>query len=295
MAKLKRISLGTLCLVIFVLNTIIFGGLICIFIPFKLLFATQNLRHWVSAKMVHLAEKWISVNSLFMSKVHHIQWDVSGIENLSFDRSYLISANHQSWVDIPVLQEIFNQRIPFIRFFLKSQLLYVPILGGAWWALDFPFMKRHSRQYLSRHPEKRGEDFKTIRKTCAKFKDTPTSILNFLEGTRFTKTKHEDQKSNYQNLLNPKVGGLAFVLNVMGEQFDSLLDVTICYPNQTPNLWDFLSGNVQNIKVRVERWPIPPDVTSSHHLKSEKNRKLMHDWIKEIWENKDRQLTLMTK
>ncbi|MBK7844279.1 MAG: acyltransferase [Bdellovibrionales bacterium] len=295
MAKLKRISLGTLCLVIFVLNTIIFGGLICIFIPFKLLFATQNLRHWVSAKMVHLAEKWISVNSLFMSKVHHIQWDVSGIENLSFDRSYLISANHQSWVDIPVLQEIFNQRIPFIRFFLKSQLLYVPILGGAWWALDFPFMKRHSRQYLSRHPEKRGEDFKTIRKTCAKFKDTPTSILNFLEGTRFTKTKHEDQKSNYQNLLNPKVGGLAFVLNVMGEQFDSLLDVTICYPNQTPNLWDFLSGNVQNIKVRVERWPIPPEVTSSHHLKSEKNRKLMHDWIKEIWENKDRQLTLMTK
>ena len=218
MAKIKHFSLGVLCLVIFVLNTIIFGGLICIFVPVKLLSATLSFRNWVSARMVQLAETWISVNSLFMKKIHHVQWDVSGIENLSFDKSYLISANHQSWVDIPVLQEIFNRRIPFIRFFLKSQLLYVPILGGAWWALDFPFMKRHSRQYLSRHPEKRGEDFKTIRKTCAKFKNTPTSILNFLEGTRFTRTKHEEQKSNYQNLLNPKVGGLAFVLNVMGEQ-----------------------------------------------------------------------------
>ncbi|MBK9039850.1 MAG: acyltransferase [Bdellovibrionales bacterium] len=295
MAKLKHFSLGVLCLVIFVLNTIIFGGLICIFVPVKLLSATLSFRNWVSARMVQLAETWISVNSLFMKKIHHVQWDVSGIENLSFDKSYLISANHQSWVDIPVLQEIFNRRIPFIRFFLKSQLLYVPILGGAWWALDFPFMKRHSRQYLSRHPEKRGEDFKTIRKTCAKFKNTPTSILNFLEGTRFTRTKHEEQKSNYQNLLNPKVGGLAFVLNVMGEQFDSLLDVTIFYPNGTPNLWDLLSGKLQKIAVRVERWPIPPELTNSHHLKTEKNRKLMHEWIREIWANKDRQLKLMAK
>jgi 1-acyl-sn-glycerol-3-phosphate acyltransferase len=41
-----------------------------------------------------------------------------------------------------VLQRIFHGRIPFLKFFLKQELIWVPVIGLAWWALDFPFMKR---------------------------------------------------------------------------------------------------------------------------------------------------------
>ena len=68
-----------------------------------------------------------------------------GGADLRVDGHYLVLANHQSWVDIPVLQRVFNRRIPLLRFFLKRQLFWVPVLGLAWWALDFPFMRRSTR------------------------------------------------------------------------------------------------------------------------------------------------------
>ena len=174
-----------------------------------------------------------------------------------YQHSYLVTSNHQSWVDILVLQYQLNRRIPLLRFFLKQELIWVPIIGLCWWALDFPFMKRYSKAYLARHPEKKGQDLATTRKACAKFSRIPVAVFNFLEGTRFTRAKHDEQQSPFRHLLKPKAGGIAFVLDAMGEQLKTLVNVTIHYPDGSPTFWCLLSGRLKDVVVRFEELEIP--------------------------------------
>ena len=160
---------------------------------------------------------------------------------LRYNGWYLVVSNHQSWVDILVMQHLLNRRIPLLKFFIKRDLIKVPLMGFAWWALDFPFLYRHSAEYLKKeHPEQKGKDFEATRKACEeKFATIPTSVMNFLEGTRFTKEKHDWQKSEYKLLLRPKSGGFALALNVLGDKFHSLLDITIVYPDGIPTFGNF--------------------------------------------------------
>ncbi len=179
----------------------------------------KSLRDFFSRVMVGIAENFISCNNWFLDTFYRIHWDVRGLEGLRMDRNYLVSANHQSWVDIVVLQKVLNRRIPFGRFFIKQELIYVPLLGLAWQALDVPRLKRYSKEsFPDKHPEKkRGEDLATTRRMCETLRGKPIAILNFLEGTRFTAAKHAKQNSPYKNLLKPKTGWLAFVIEAMGE------------------------------------------------------------------------------
>jgi 1-acyl-sn-glycerol-3-phosphate acyltransferase len=186
-----------------------------------------------------------------------------------------------------VLQRAFFRRIPFIRFFLKQELIWVPLLGLAWWALDFPFMKRYSPQYLLKHPEKRGEDVRTTREACEKFRQTPTSILNFLEGTRFTPEKHREQDSPYAHLLRPKAGGLASAVGAMGDMFTAILDVTIVYPDGPVELWGLLSGQLGRVVVHIEQRPIPRDWIGADYAADLAFRNAFKGWVREIWEEKD--------
>jgi hypothetical protein len=32
-------------------------------------------------------------------------------------------------------------------------------MGPAWWALDFPFLRRHNAEYLKKHPEQKRKRF----------------------------------------------------------------------------------------------------------------------------------------
>ena len=192
--------------------------------------------------LLWIAEAWISCNSAWMALTQRSEWDVSGLDELDYRSWYMVSCNHQSWVDILVLQHLLNRRIPLLKFFLKQQLIWVPVMGLAWWALDFPFMRRHSEQYLKKHPEMRGKDQETTRRACEKFALVPTSVMNFLEGTRFTPAKHARQQSPYAHLLKPKAGGMALALNAMGDKFQAILDVTIVYPDGRPTFWQFPAG-----------------------------------------------------
>lgn len=276
---------GTVSFLLFGLNTLFWCLLLFLALPFKVFFPELSNR-W----MVAIAQNWISCNTIEIKLMHRIRWDVKGLENLRPDRSYLVVSNHQSWIDIVVLQEVFNRRIPFLRFFLKQELIYVPILGLAWWALDFPFMKRYTKAYLEKHPEKRGQDLETTRKACERFKGAPISVLNFLEGTRFTPDKHRKQNSTYGHLLNPKIGGVAFVLEAMGEQFESLLDVTIQYPGGAESLWGLLSGQVDDVVVHVREIPIPRDLIGGKYLSDENFRERLQNWVRSIWSEKDLRL-----
>ena len=196
----------------------------------KALLPSDRLRRASNPVLTGVAESWIGVNNWMMDRFTGTRVGVEEDAALQVDGHYLVLANHQSWVDILVLQKVFNRRIPLLRFFLKRQLFWVPVLGLAWWALDFPFMGRYTRKQIAKNPELGRRDIEATRRACAKFRDIPVAVMNFVEGTRFTPEKHAGQASPYRHLLRPKSGGVAFVLDAMGEGLHALLDVTIAYP-----------------------------------------------------------------
>ncbi len=237
--------------------------------------------------LMAIAESWIGCNSWMFKTLTDTRLEVRSDAKLRPDGHYLVLANHQSWVDIPVLQRIFNRRIPLLRFFLKSQLIWVPLLGLAWWALDFPFMKRYSRETLARRPELAGRDRAATRRACAKFKDTPVSIMNFVEGTRFAAHKHRSGKSPYAHLLKPKSGGVAFVLDAMGRTLNEVLDVTIVYPEGQPTILDLFANRIGCIRVDIRSRPIPVELLDGDYDHDSELRERFRRWINELWSQKD--------
>jgi len=240
-----------------------------------------------------IATWWIAGNSAWMRLTQRTIWDVAGLDDLHYEGWYLVNANHQSWVDVFVLQRLLNRRIPLLKFFLKQQLIYVPLIGLAWWALDFPFMRRHSKATLRRHPELRQRDRETTRRACERFARVPTSVMNFAEGTRFTPKKHQAQGSPYHNLLKPKAGALALALNAMGEKFRSLIDVTIVYPTGVPTFWQFLCGKTPKVIVRVRQLPIPTEYCVADYEIDPTFRAQFHRWLAGLWREKDRQIEVL--
>lgn len=273
-----------------VLNVFFWCLLLFSFALFKLLLPIRGIRVVIDRILNGIAESWTACNSAWMKLTQKTDWDVKGIDNLNYKSWYLINCNHQSAADIFVLQHLLNYRIPFLKFFIKRELIYVPIMGLAWWALDFPIMKRHSKEHLKKHPEKRNKDLQTTRKACEKFMLIPTSVMNFIEGTRFSQFKHDKQKSPYRYLLKPKAGGMALALNTMGETLHSILDVTIVYPDGAPTFWQFLSGKVKRIVVRMQQLPIPDQLIGGDYENDPGFRKAIQQWLHELWLEKDQQI-----
>lgn len=240
----------------------------------------------------NIAVAWISVNNFTQRFTTTTQFQVEGTQDLTLEEWYLVTANHQSWVDILVLQRIFNRRIPFLKFFLKKELIWVPFMGMCWWALDFPFMKRYTRQFLEKNPHLKGKDIETTRKACSKFKLKPISVMNFAEGTRFTELKHDNQASPYRNLLRPRAGGMAFVLSAMGDQLHRLVDVTIHYPSGIPTFWDYLSGRVEKVSVNVRVMPIDKSLIGDY-FNDPAFQEHFQTWLNGIWHEKDQLLDKM--
>lgn len=230
---------------------------------------------------------WCSGLALLLRLNPWLKWDVEGMEGLSKKNWYLLICNHHSWADIVVLCVLFRKHIPMNKYFLKQQLAWVPFIGLACWALDMPFMRRYSRSYLIRHPEHRGKDVETTRRSCEKFRTHPTTIVNFVEGSRFTEEKLQQTRSPYRHLLPPKAAGIAMALNVLGTQFDKLLDVTLCYPenNQTP-FFDMLSGKLTRIVVRVNLIPIN-DELHGDYVTDKNFKRSFQLWLNNLWAEKD--------
>lgn len=272
------------------LNTIVCCTPLFIVSLFKLCLPFPAAQKLTDELMRHIHEAWISNNKGWMNLIRHTHWQVEGLQGLGYQHSYLVTSNHQSWVDILVLQYVLNRRIRPLKFFLKHVLIWVPVIGLAWWALGFPFMKRYSKAYLAKHPEKQGKDLETTRRTCAKFRGTPTAIFNFAEGTRFTQAKHADQQSPFQHLLKPKAGGIAFVLDAMGEQLQSIINVTLYYPDGAPGFWDLLCGRMTRVAVHIQELAIPEEFLGKSYDQDDAYRLAFQQWINRLWEEKDQHL-----
>lgn len=276
---------------------IVFGGLtvntVFWFVPIfllaiiKLLFPVNAVRRFMTRILMAMGENWISLNRLILAGSGTLRWQADDVDHLRKDGWYLVLANHQTWVDILVLQTIFNRRIPFLKFFIKQELIWFPFLGVAWWALDMPFMKRHSPSYLAKNPEKKGKDLEATRRACQKFRDTPTSVINFIEGTRFSEEKRDARQSPYRNLLLPRAGGIAIALSAMGNLFDAMLDVTIVYPDGVPKFWGLCCGDEVRVIAEVRARRIAQALVDGDYQNDRSFRREMHQWLGAIWQEKD--------
>ncbi len=282
--------IGLIAFLLLLLNSLFWVPILLLVAIIKLLLPFTAVRLHLDPLLVRIAEAWIACNSGWMALTQKAAWDVQGIQELDPRGWYLVNCNHQSWADILVLQHLLTGHIPLLKFFLKQQLVWVPIMGLAWWALDFPFMRRHREEVLKAHPELRGKDQEATRRACEKFSLIPTSVMNFCEGTRFTVAKHQLQQSPYRHLLKPKAGGIALALNVMGDKFRAILDVTIVYPDGAPDFWDFLCGRMQRVRVRVQTLPVPRELVTGDYANDPVVREAFQQWMQQIWQDKDAEI-----
>lgn len=234
-----------------------------------------------------MAERWVGGNDFIFRSLLDTKWDIEGIDVPRRYGRYLIISNHVSWIDIFALFHAFHGKTAFIRFFLKQVLIWFPIAGQACWALEFPFMRRHTPEYLARHPEKRGRDLETTRRACRRYRRIPVAILNFLEGTRFSGSKHENQQSPYRYLLRPRVGGIGFVLASLGPHLDAVFDVTLVYPHLDVTMWEFITNRVPWIRIRVRRLDVPSEFHDAAITEPGPARDRFKDWIEGVWREKD--------
>ena len=288
-AKIK----GSIAFICYVINTIFWVTPILIFSIFKVL-PINIIRKACSYILDNCASAWISVNGIIEAIFHPTKIKLTGHDQFSEKEWYMVIANHQSWVDILILQRVFNRKIPFLKFFLKQQLIYVPILGLAWWALDFPFMRRYSTSQLKRNPKLKGKDTEITRKSCEKFKHKPVSVMNFVEGTRFHPGKHKKQSSPFEHLLKPKAGGLAFALDAMGSQINKLVNVTIYYPDKIPSYWEYICNGLDEVHVDIQVSDIP-DTMRGDYSKDREFKIDFQNQLNQLWLEKDNKISSMAE
>lgn len=269
-------------------NTVLHVPPLLLIAFFKAILPLRPIRRACDAVLMAIAASWIGINTTLIGWFTRTRFLVDIDGSLQPQGHYLVLANHQTWVDIPVLQAALNRRVPLLRFFLKSQLFWVPLLGLAWWALDFPFMKRYSRQQLEKRPELAGRDVAATRRACAKFMHIPVAVMNFVEGTRFTSAKHDQQASPFTHLLKPKAGGVAFVLDAMGRALHSILDVTIVYPDGRPSMFDLFADRVREVRVKIRELRIPAELLDGDYQNDPAFRDRLQGWLNDLWIEKDR-------
>ncbi len=285
---------GAIALLLYAVNTI---GCFITMTPFMILKGIifhEGARNFLTVILMKLGTTWVSINSLILQLTQKTTIkleieDEGGMEKFSTRNSYLVISNHRSWADILLLQHIFNRRIPFLKFFLKKELIWVPLLGVAWWALDFPFMKRYPKEYLEKYPQQKGKDIETTRRYCEKFKYSPISVINFLEGTRFEPEKHKQQQSPFRHLLKPRAGGIGIVLSSMGENLTEIIDVTIVYPENRPpvSFWSFLKGKIPTAVINIRSYPIPEKFAGKNYETDDAFKTDFQEWINTLWREKD--------
>ena len=264
------------------------------FILLKALIPHASTRLLLGDTLFRIGDHWVNTHKLLFRLMFPLHWNIEINGELDRRASYLLICNHQSWLDIPIVFDLLHGRAPFPRFFLKHQLKWVPAIGMACWAMDFPFMHRHSRAAIAAKPELANEDLEATRQACRVFRQRPATVVNFLEGTRLTEAKRIARHSPYRNLLRPKAGGMSFALNAMGDQFAGLIDVTIAYePTRHAILWSFLRGEQLHVQVHVNLRPIPQEMLAGDYAADPAYREQFQNWVNQLWRQKDARLDHM--
>jgi len=217
--------------------------------------------------------------------------NISIINNQEFDRNewYMAMSNHQSWADIFILLVAANYKLPLLKFFMKRELWWIPFVFLANKTLNMPFVNRHSKKEIEQNPSLRNQDYENTLKSCKRFLRSPSTIFSYAEGTRFTKEKHKLQESPYQNLLIPKIGGMATALSAM-PKINTLIDYTLVYKSDKRSAWNFLTGEMSEVKVLITKHNIPENLKNRNYSEDQKYREDFKNWIESIWDQKDKDI-----
>ena len=278
--------IGIMSITILVLNTFVLS---CLLIPLgiiKFFLPLTALKVLFTKFIIKVGELWIFTNKIWVKALHNPKWQIIGKENIKSDGWTIATSNHQSFADIFLLQDITNRKMPMLKFFMKYVLIYVPVIGLSWWALDMPFLKRYTKKQLENNPELRGKDVREMRRALKHYALYPVTVFSFAEGTRFTIKKNLHQKSPFKNLLKPKEGGLATALSLVNE-IDSLIDFTIKFDTKKRSFWDYLCGRMNSVKVIIREIKIPAKFLNIDLLENKILRSEFKDWLYDIWNEKD--------
>lgn len=242
--------------------------------------------------VIRIADHWIRSNNAVIDKLlPKKDWRITLPDDVRPDGQYLLICNHQSWVDTSIVQYISEDRLPLTRFFTKHELIYIPVVGQAFYFLDFPMMRRHSKEAIAKNPALKNQDLLEAERACKLLKDKPFTLLNYLEGTRFTPEKKAKQESPYKHLLKPKAGGLSLAIGALGAQIDGILDMTIVYPDGTPSYIDLWKGDITRLGVDVRHIDIPQPLFDSildgGYQNDPETKAEMFAWVEEVWRDKD--------
>jgi 1-acyl-sn-glycerol-3-phosphate acyltransferase len=278
---------GALSFFLIVINTLFWCSFLLSIAILKLLVPIESWKRLCTKWIIAIGECWIFCNGLWIKLLHNPQWTVTGFDSLNQSDWYLTMANHQSWADIFVLQGITNRKIPMLKFFMKDVLIWVPVIGLAWWALDMPFLKRYTEEQIKKDPSLRGKDVIEMKKSFGRFARYPVSIFSFAEGTRFTEAKRASQDSPYDQLLRPKSGGIGLTLSTM-PYIKKVLDFTIKYNSNYRTFWDFLCGRMSNVEIQVKIIDVPGNLVQKNYIEDKKFREELKEWLYSIWEEKNK-------
>ncbi|MDB2387414.1 acyltransferase, partial [Shewanella sp.] len=283
--------LYVMSIILLIINTVLWASLISIGGIIKLVVPFTAGRNALTHIMNRFMWAWATCNGGILRLLADIEWDIEGLENLDKNSWYLLISNHLSGFDIAAQTYALRNHIPMLKFFLKRELMYVPFLGLGCWALDMPFMSRTSPAKLKKNPKLKGKDLENTRKACERFRFMPTSIINYVEGSRFTAEKHQRQDSPYRYLLRPKAGGIAFALSAMGEQFTNVLNMTVLYPEvfKKDALYEVMHGRLKKIVIRVKVIPVP-EVDNKRYFSESNYRVEFQRWLNALWLEKDEEI-----
>jgi len=281
------IFIGAFSFFLVVVNTLFWCFFLLSIAVLKLLVPIESFKRLCTKWIIAIGECWIFCNGLWIKLLHKPQWTVTGFDSLNQSDWYLAMANHQSWADIFVLQGITNRKVPMLKFFMKDVLIWVPVIGLAWWALDMPFLKRYTEEQIKKDPSLRGKDVIEMKKSFGRFARYPVSIFSFSEGTRFTEAKRVSQDSPYDQLLRPKSGGIGLTLSTM-PYIKKVLDFTIKYNSKHRTFWDFLCGRMSNVEIQVKIIDVPENLLQKNYIEDEKFREELKEWLYSVWEEKNK-------
>lgn len=294
LASLPGYLVALISLSLTILNTAINSLFIVLFSLLKLVIPIPAISRRMGRMANRFMQNWLRGNALVLRLANRIDWQIIDRSQLNAEGWHLIICNHLSWTDIVIVGDLFRTRLPVPKFFLKYELLYVPFVGLACWGLDMPFMRRYSREFLIKHPELRGKDVETTRSACTKFIHEPTTVINFVEGTRLTPEKARQVRSPFQHLMPPKAAGLSLALAGLGEQFEKIVNVTLAYPdNRKHPFRDLLCGRMKRIQVCIDEIAITPELRGDY-VNDKPFKRNFQLWLNQVWHAKDAQLAQMT-
>ena len=243
----------------------------------RLVVRPQSFRRRLAQPMDRVIDVWVSVFRQLIHRFHLIKIDLDmPVEIHDRNRWRVILCNHQSWVDIILLQSSFRDVAPVLKFFTKRELIWVPLVGIAMWILGFPYVYRSRSHSDHMTAAQRESNEAVMRREGKRFLEKPVAVINFVEGTRFSAEKRDSRDSPYENLLAPRRGGILRSLLVLGDHVTSVLDVTIVYSGEVPGFWDLLTGRADRARMivrEVDRPLLEEDALSA--------------WLDTRWREKD--------